>query len=356
MKIDCDFPGGNILVEAIEGDTVRLRQDRRNSTDWWFYWCFRICGTAGRKVRFEFIDGDVFSACGPCYSRDFEEWQWLGTNNVDSASFTHTFAEDEDVAWFSFCFPYTEKHLRQFLASCQEIEVRELTRSEQNRPVELLHIPSQNARGAILLCARTHACETMGSYALEGFLNFWLSSSLRENFDLFAVPFLDKDGVENGDQGKLRAPHDHARDFTTQPLYASTAALMQLIASRDDWFAGIDLHCPWIRAEQNETCFFIGAEQPWQTEIEHFANILAETHQGELSFYATDVFPFGLEWNQGRHETFARHLRTTTNTKLALTVEIPYARARGSTVTRANARAFGSDLARAFVQYSQTSI
>ncbi|MBQ6011409.1 MAG: hypothetical protein IJL17_22960, partial [Kiritimatiellae bacterium] len=34
---------------------------------------------------------------------------------------------------------------------------------------------------------------------------------IRDNADCVFVPFMDKDGVENGDQGKHRAPHDHNR-------------------------------------------------------------------------------------------------------------------------------------------------
>ena len=36
-SIDCDFPGGNILVDRIEGDQVFLQQDIRDTTEWWFY-------------------------------------------------------------------------------------------------------------------------------------------------------------------------------------------------------------------------------------------------------------------------------------------------------------------------------
>jgi len=42
LRIDCSFPGGNLLVEGIDGDTVRLRQNQRDTERWWFYWQFRI--------------------------------------------------------------------------------------------------------------------------------------------------------------------------------------------------------------------------------------------------------------------------------------------------------------------------
>ncbi len=72
----------------------------------------------------------------------------------------------------------------------------------------------------------------MATYALEGFLSAVLADDAcgrqwQENWEVLAVPFLDKDGVENGDSGKNRAPHDHNRDYNEQPLYPEIAALMK---------------------------------------------------------------------------------------------------------------------------------
>jgi hypothetical protein len=33
------------------------------------------------------------------------------------------------------------------------------------------------------------------------------------------APFMDKDGVEEGDQGKLRWPHDHWEDYAEGSRY-----------------------------------------------------------------------------------------------------------------------------------------
>ena len=42
------------------------------------------------------------------------------------------------------------------------------------------------------------------------------------------VPFVDKDGVEEGDQGKNRAPRDHNRDYAGASMYPETGALREL--------------------------------------------------------------------------------------------------------------------------------
>ena len=56
--IDCEFPGGNIVVDAIEGDTVSLHQDLRDTRGDWFYWYFRVRGAAGRTLNFKFTKGN----------------------------------------------------------------------------------------------------------------------------------------------------------------------------------------------------------------------------------------------------------------------------------------------------------
>ena len=49
FTIDAAFPGGNILVTRIEGDTIQLGPDQRDSMLPWFYWYFRVTGASGKK-------------------------------------------------------------------------------------------------------------------------------------------------------------------------------------------------------------------------------------------------------------------------------------------------------------------
>ena len=41
----------------------------------------------------------------------------------------------------------------------------------------------------------------------------------RRNVEVLAIPFMDKDGVEEGDQGKNRKPRDHNRDYIGQSVH-----------------------------------------------------------------------------------------------------------------------------------------
>ena len=51
LNIDAHFPGGNIVVESIDGDVVDLHQDLRDTTTDWFYWCFAVHGAAASRIR-----------------------------------------------------------------------------------------------------------------------------------------------------------------------------------------------------------------------------------------------------------------------------------------------------------------
>ncbi len=359
MNIEADFPGGNILVDSVQGDTVCLRQDRRTTTEWWFYWRFRVRGAAGRTIRFQFTDGDVFGVRGPCVCTDGADWRWLGRECVDGTAFTYAFAENEDRADFAFCIPYVEADLRTFLTWHPDVRQNVLTTSERGRAVEHLTLSSRLGSFVVPITARLHACETMGSFVLEGILAFWREDSpesrfLQEHVDLQIIPFFDKDGVEEGDQGKLRAPHDHNRDFGPTPRYAATRAWMALLnAWREKMIVAFDIHCPWIRGGRNEEIFLVGSPEPWQARQERFAALLEQGQAGELTYHAQNNIPYGAEWNTGEGNTFTRFVRDNYPVAFAGAVEFPYAAAGGQTVTADGARAFGRDLARALSQYVQ---
>ena len=120
LRIDAGYPGGNIIVDRIEGDQVSLRQDLRDTNGWWFYWNFRVRGAAGRTLTFHFDGQSPIGVRGPAGSTDGgHQWSWLGAKCVQGASFTHRFDAGVDEVRFSFAIPYVESHLQRFLAAYQ---------------------------------------------------------------------------------------------------------------------------------------------------------------------------------------------------------------------------------------------
>ena len=184
----------------------------------------------------------------------------------------------------------------------------------------------------------------------------------RKNVELLVIPFLDKDGVEDGDQGKLRKPRDHNRDYDANPIYPETRAIQKFVPqwSKDKLRLTIDLHCPHIRGNYNEFIYLVGSGKPqiWEQQ-ERFGNILERVQQGPLVYRATNNLPFGQAWNAPKNFTAGPSIvgwaKGLPGVKLATTIEFPYANVLGNEVNASTARAFGKDLSRAIREYLETT-
>ena len=385
LLIDADFPGGNIILEKIDGDVVFLRQDLRDTEGNWFYWAFRVRGEsalAGRTLTFRFTDGDVIGSGGPVVSFDGgDHWHWLGEACVSrgdgtTVAFTYTFPPNTASALIAFCPLYTQREFDAFLgrhAGDPRLRRESLCRTRSGREAELLTlVESDSSRFRLLLTARHHACEAMGSYCLEGLLDAAMAGDelgtwFRRHVNLAAVPFMDKDGVEAGDQGKNRRPYDHNRDYGGEPadsIYREVQALRRWAPA---WLAEgkpslvLDLHCPWIRSGRNEEVYFVGSSNPeiWRRVCD-FSAALEATSTGTLRHEARNNLPFGCEWNTinrgnaigGR--TCAGWGNSLPGVHFATTLEVPYAIAGGVEVTPDRARALGRDLAAGLRAYLET--
>ncbi len=371
IKIACDFPGGNVLLDSIEGDTVRLRQDQRDTGRSWFYWYFGVRGAAGRTLRFTFAD-EVVGVHGPGVSLDGgATWRWLGEGTGDRSSFTYTFPEDVAEVRFSFGMPYTQAHLERFLAAhadAARLRRETLCQSRKGRPVELLSCgcPAGEAKYRVLVTARHHACEMMGSYVLEGIIEAALADNetgrwMRDRVEILAVPFMDKDGVEEGDQGKGRAPHDHECDYAAG-LYPEVRALKE----RARAWAGaglrctLDLHCPGKWGRWSELIHFVATPLAdlW-ARTEEFCRLLEAANHGPLPYRTGNNLLYGVGWNTVAEwgpptpepTSAALWFSQLPGVWFGAIIEVPYANAQGVEVNAQTARAFGRDLAEGLRRY-----
>ncbi len=371
FSIDADYPGGNIVVERIEGDTVYLRPDLRDTKGWWFYWNFRVRDAGGRTLRFQFLDNNPIGVHGPAVSTDSgRSWSWLGVERVKEATFDYTFAREAKEVRFCFTKPYQEADLQRFLARYENsphLSVHELCKTRKSRSVRRLHVGRLDgkAKYRVLLTARHHACESMASYSLEGILEAILEDTpdgrwFRRNVEVVAIPFMDKDGVEDGDQGKNRKPHDHNRDYIGKSIYPSVRSLRTFVPnwSQNRLKVALDLHCPYIRGPYNEVIYIVGSpnQDMWDEQLE-FGTILEHIRTGPLIYKAKDNLPFGKAWNTGNNygtgKSSSRWAGELEGIWLAAAFEIPYANAGGQKVTVESARAFGRDLTCGIRKYLQ---
>ena len=371
--IDCDFPGGNIVVERIEGDQVYLHQDQRDTPGFWFYWYFRVCGAAGRTLTFHFTKGNVLGARGPAVSLDGGvSWNWLGMKSVEGASFAYPFPGDADEVRFCLAAAYQDANLQAFLRRYKDhphLKVETHATTRKGRKVPRLRLGKLDGvpDARVLLTCRHHSCEMMASYALEGIVEAVLAETddgqwFRRNVEVLAVPMMDTDGVEDGDQGKNRRPHDHNRDYLGQSIYPTVAALREFAPRWSDGRlrVALDLHCPWIRGggdgpSSNQRVFLVGNPDPdvWQRQ-QQFGKVLQEVQTGPLVYHTKHNIPWGQAWNTGKEpRSCSRWTALLPGVLVGTTIEVPYADAGGQPVTPTSARRLGHDVARAIRQYLQ---
>lgn len=358
VSIKADFPGGNVIVEKLEGDVVTLKPDLRGGRDW-FYWSFECRTKTRRKLRFVLPDKRTMKYIGmqgPAVSNDGgKTWDWLGADTVDGPAFECAFEPDKPLR-LSVTIPYMQNNLDTFLNEHKDnahLTVTELAKTRGGRAVELLQIgqpllhdsPSRDSRPAttrrvvqqsdripVLMTARHHACETMASYLLEGFLRAAMSDtdagrSFRERYVLYCVPIVDKDGVHSGDQGKNRNPHDHNRDYIDPPseagpLYPEVAAIMKLRESKGIRIA-VDFHCPTLWMDYHQVIYFVG---PKDVPANNHANV-TQLATGIKTDFPKTAPRGGLVLLKSKRTPghFSDYFSRAENAIMATTLEFPYA-------------------------------
>jgi hypothetical protein len=365
LEIVSAIPAGNIVVDGMDATGVRIHQDLRDTEGDWFWWCFEVRGAGAETLRFQFTGSDVIGTRGPAISTDGGlNWRWLGRSSVDGKTFIYRFDPQTPATRFAFAMPYAESDLHRFLRGRKGVRVEELCQTKKRRTAERLRLGSDSPTAMkVLLTARHHCCECMASYAMEGLLEAALDDRwLRGNVAFGAIPLVDKDGVEDGDQGKNRRPRDHNRDYDGQSVHPTVRAIRDWAP---EWGAGklvfaLDMHCPWIRGEHHEDIYFPGGEDQrnWG-EVSKFARLLEKLNRGPLPYSTANNLPFGTAWNiaasykQGM--SFARWAAGLPGIRAAGTIEIPYANCGTTDVTAVSARALGHSLAAALREYLRNS-
>ncbi|CAN5391184.1 hypothetical protein BH09VER1_BH09VER1_08010 [soil metagenome] len=359
--IDAEFPGGNILIDSISETTAYLRPDLRDTSSDWFYWYFRVTGAAGKTLTFVFNPAHV-GVRGPAISQDAgASWNWLGAEFVHEGEFSYSFGARDAEVRFSVGMPYVRSNWDQFLSDHREspfLKRLTLTHTTAGREVSAISVSDHTARApiAFAITGRHHACEMMGSYAIEGLIAEAASSSgpgewLRRNIEFLIVPFMDTDGVEQGDQGKNRRPHDHNRDYAGFPIYQEVRAWKEFLPawSADRPLLALDIHDPALSGPVHESIFFIEPEDRILAGIlDELIGCLLRTQRGTILVQTPAKLAFGSGFNSGSmggNSTATSWTNSLPNTIFAASLEVAYAEAMGCEVNADSARELGRDLA-----------
>ncbi len=352
FRIVNDFDGANIRVLSQNDTSAHVAVELRDTVGDWFFWCFRVDGAAGKTVTFEFESEHRVGYYGAAVSDDLLNWRWQynePTHNGDR--FTYTFGANENSVYFAHDMVYRPERFAAFAAS-KGLQVKTFCTTEKGRAVPYLDFGSGDE--CILLTSRHHACESSGDYVLEGVLENILTTGLDDKFRVICVPFVDYDGVVDGDQGKNRNNHDHNRDYSEDemPVYAATREIRRIAGENNIRFA-FDFHSPWHLGDCNDTVFIPIKHYSMMKKISMFSNIFEDENSADaLPHFAADDYPPDKDWNKAGTPCFGTYMGAEkVGAELAFTLETAYFKAYDVMFTPERAVATGRNFVTALIKY-----
>ena len=365
IYIDNQLPAGNIVVNKISSDTVYVEPDLTGNASEWFYWAMRVRGAQGKTLVFKFPRTCV-GARGAVVSLDLgKTFFYSGDKTGDT--FTWTFGPNDKEVYFYECHPYLPENWDRFISTLDKnmYSLSVLCQSRSGKEVPKASFGRLDGKEShrVVISVRHHCSETMASYVLEGIIQGFCAQDetgnwLRENVGLTVVPFVDYDGVVNGDQGKNRAPHDHNRDYV-QFLYPETKALTNLFIEKHAEII-LDLHCPYISGGVNEQLYNPLGDPETNPDNEaeaRFTEIVDRNAKG-LPYSSSNNIPFGTSWNTNKNYAagmsslqWARF--NAPGAKVCRCFEIPFANAGGTEVNPESCHVFGQSLAVVIKEFFQ---
>lgn len=326
MKITTAFAGGNAEILTIEGDVVYLRPELRDTPHDWFFWCFAVEEADGRTVTFQFDNAVRVGYYGAAVSHDYQTWHWQNETKGPSDRFTYTFRKGEGRVYFAHSMLYRPERAEQLMA---ELGVKReiLCRSKHGRDIP--YFTMGKGERYLVLTARQHACESTGSYVLEGILRR-LAEEPISGIGVFCVPMVDYDGVMDGDQGKGRAPHDHNRDYVRgEPaVYPEVAAIRHFIDTHSVAF-GIDCHSPYHTGGEHgehDTVYICRKDTGKYDRIAAFSQLLESMIAPDAISYKVknDVCTRTTRWARDDTPDLMGYIMTADEDAIALSFETTY--------------------------------
>ncbi|XP_075611643.1 cytosolic carboxypeptidase 2 [Balearica regulorum gibbericeps] len=206
-------------------------------------------------------------------------YYWGGGGEEPTAfclSWTMRFPHDGDTCFFAHSYPYTYSDLQRYLRALagdpvrsRYCMVRALCRSLAGNTVYLLTITSPAgaaAKRAVVLSARAHPGESGSSWAMQGFLDFLLSTHadarlLRRLFVFKVVPMLNPDGVVVGNSRCSLAGRDPNRAYGTAlrgsfpGVWHLRAMVERVLAERE-----VVLYCDFHGHSRKNNVFMYGCD------------------------------------------------------------------------------------------------
>ncbi|QEG38079.1 M14-type cytosolic carboxypeptidase [Roseimaritima ulvae] len=311
LTVVADFQGASVEVLRIdqEARSVQFTPGGDPARGWPCWWYFRIDGiTPGETItlRLQASSASV-GAKKPLaaswampkqatFSIDGETWLHSDEGTRVEQAMVYTVQPDATSVSVAWGPPYTPQMAEQFVRKIAEksphAEATELCRSRGGRAVPMLHVREgdrdNRQRFGVWVQARQHAWESGSSWVAQGFAQ-WVTGDepeaawLRQHAEIFVVPIMDIDNTATGNGGKNALPHDHNRDWSSEPHWNEILAAQRRIRGlvdeqRMDVF--LDLHNP---APGDPTFFYVLPREMLEEPMLRLRDRFIELAYGRIS-------------------------------------------------------------------------
>lgn len=142
-----------------------------------------------------------------CYvSADRKEWKVLPTELLEGNCLRVQVHLDGPSLYVARLEPYRPSDLDRLLGQIRRhplVQITEIGKTVEGRPLEMVRVGKKNARYRVLLRARAHAWEPGGNWVVQGLIRSLLSNDpiarrCLERYCLYVLPMANKDGVARG--------------------------------------------------------------------------------------------------------------------------------------------------------------
>ena len=261
VEVDSDFPGGSVVVDALDekARTLRFRPMNYKNKGWACWWHFKVSGLKPGEIWKLSLQGSGFAVPKRAsVSSDGKTWKHSAPGKRSGKLHTYEIEVPAQTTWFAWGPTFVLADAKRLVENTAKAKVGAkayvLCKSQEGHEVPALRWePEGNGKQpAVWIQARQHAWEAGSSWVCQGLVE-WLASDdqaavkLRQTARIHVVPIMDVDNVERGAGGKNQIPHDHNRDWSDQPRYPEVAAAQDWIKrlNKEGAFAlFLDLHNP----------------------------------------------------------------------------------------------------------------
>ena len=201
-------------------------------------------------------------------------------------TFTYNFEYEDDTVYFAYCYPYTYSDLQDDInaimsdpAKASFTTRKTLCETLAGNKLELLTVTSKQnienlaKRKGVVLTARVHPGESVGSWMMKGALSFLTSTDsveaelLRQNYVFKILPMLNPDGVINGNYRCSLAGCDLNRRWKAPSkvlhptVYYTKQLIHQFVKERE-----LSIFCDFHGHSRRKNIFMYGCNIPQSPE------------------------------------------------------------------------------------------